>query len=245
MDQIFYNGKIITMNATDEVQERRTEPQAILIREGKIKMVGRLSDIEECAEPSVHRRNLEGKCLMPAFIDAHSHFVMNGQMSVMVNLSDCVSFDDVISVLKKYIERNKLTKKDAVVGFGYDHNFLKEHTHPDKRVLDQVSLEIPIIILHVSAHLACVNSATLRLACIDENTKNPDGGVFGRFQDSSELSGYVEEKAVGLLQAAVVPRVKFDISSVMTICRQNTLKMELLPFRMVHQHKKILRCLLK
>ena len=41
MDQIFYNGKIITMNATDEVQERRTEPQAILIREGKIKMVGR------------------------------------------------------------------------------------------------------------------------------------------------------------------------------------------------------------
>lgn len=215
MDQIFYNGKIITMNATDEVQERRTEPQAILIREGKIKMVGRLSDIEECAEPSVHRRNLEGKCLMPAFIDAHSHFVMNGQMSVMVNLSDCVSFDDVISVLKKYIERNKLTKKDAVVGFGYDHNFLKEHTHPDKRVLDQVSLEIPIIILHVSAHLACVNSATLRLACIDENTKNPDGGIFGRFQDSSELSGYVEEKAVGLLQAAVVPRVKFDISSVM------------------------------
>lgn len=215
MDQIYYNGKIITMNASDEIQERRMEPQAVLVRDGKIKMVGRLLDIEECAEASAYRRNLEGKCLMPAFIDAHSHFVMNGQMSAMANLSDCKSFDEVISALRKYIKDRKLTDKDVVLGFGYDHNFLKENAHPDKRVLDQVSLQIPIVILHVSAHLACANSAALRLAHIDERTRNPDGGVFGRFQGSSEPSGYAEETAVGLLQAAVVPRVKFDISSVM------------------------------
>lgn len=215
MDQIYYNGRIITMNASDEIQECRMEPQAVLVRDGKIKMVGCLSDIEKCAGASAYRRNLEGKCLMPAFIDAHSHFVMNGQMSVMANLSDCKSFDEVISVLRKYIEERKLTDKDVILGFGYDHNFLKENAHPDKRVLDQVSLQIPIVILHVSAHLACANSAALRLAHIDDSTRNPDGGVFGRFQGNSEPSGYAEETAVGLLQEAVVPRVKFDISSLM------------------------------
>lgn len=215
MDQIYYNGRIITMNASDEIQECRMEPQAVLVRDGKIKMVGCLSDIEKCAGASAYRRNLEGKCLMPAFIDAHSHFVMNGQMSAMANLSDCKSFDEVISVLRKYIEERKLTDKDVILGFGYDHNFLKENAHPDKRVLDQVSLQIPIVILHVSAHLACANSAALRLAHIDDSTRNPDGGVFGRFQGSSEPSGYAEETAVGLLQEAVVPRVKFDISSLM------------------------------
>ncbi len=215
MDQIYYNGRIITMNASDEIQECRMEPQAVLVRDGKIKMVGCLSDIEKCAGASAYRRNLEGKCLMPAFIDAHSHFVMNGQMSAMANLSDCKSFDEVISVLRKYIEERKLTDKDVVLGFGYDHNFLKENAHPDKRVLDQVSLQIPIVILHVSAHLACANSAALRLAHIDDSTRNPDGGVFERLQGSSEPSGYAEETAVGLLQEAVVPRVKFDISSLM------------------------------
>jgi len=224
MDQIFYNGKIITMCASDEVQERNIEPEAVLVRDGKIKMTGRLSDIEKCTGISVHKRNLEGNCLMPAFIDAHSHFVMNGQMSVMANLSDCVSFHDVISVLKKYIEENKLTKEDAVLGFGYDHNFLKEYAHPDKRVLDQVSMEIPIIILHVSAHLACANTAALRLAGIDENTKNPCGGVFGRFQNSNEPSGYAEETAVGLLQAAVVPQVKFNSSLIMQNMQEEYLK---------------------
>ncbi len=224
MEQIFYNGKIITMCAVDEAQERSIEPEAVLIENGKIKMTGKLSDIEECADASAQRRNLEGKCLMPAFIDAHSHFVMNGQMSAMADLSDCACFDDVISVLKKYIAVNNLTKKEVVLGFGYDHNFLKEYAHPDKRVLDQVSLEIPIVVLHISAHLACANTAALRLAGIDENTNDPDGGIFGRFQNSREPSGYAEESAVGLLQAAVIPRIKFDIASVMQNMQAEYLK---------------------
>lgn len=65
MEQIFYNGKIITMCAVDEAQERSIEPEAVLIEDGKIKMTGKLSDIEECADASAQRRNLEGKCLMP------------------------------------------------------------------------------------------------------------------------------------------------------------------------------------
>ena len=47
MEQIFYNGKIITMCAVDEAQERSIELEAVLIEDGKIKMTGKLTDLEE------------------------------------------------------------------------------------------------------------------------------------------------------------------------------------------------------
>ncbi len=214
MERIFFNGKIITMEFPNEKEERENEPEAILIRDGIIVSTGALLDIEKYAGADAIRTDLKGKCLMPAFIDAHSHFVMSGQMSMMANLSECESFNDIIVVLKKYMKDNKITKENVIIGFGYDHNFLKENAQPDKRVLDQVSAEIPIFILHVSAHLACANSAALKIAGIDENTADPEGGVIGRFFDSTEPNGYVEEAALNLLQIAIFPRIKFDIKAI-------------------------------
>lgn len=214
MERIFFNGKIITMEFPNEKEERENELEAILIRDGIIVSTGALLDIEKYAGADAIRTDLKGKCLMPAFIDAHSHFVMSGQMSMMANLSECESFNDIIVALKKYMKDNKITKENVIIGFGYDHNFLKENAQPDKRVLDQVSAEIPIFILHVSAHLACANSAALKIAGIDENTADPEGGVIGRFFDSTEPNGYVEEAALNLLQIAIFPRIKFDIKAI-------------------------------
>ena len=140
-----------------------------------------------------------GNCLMPSFIDTHSHFVMNGQMSVWADLSDCESFEDIIAVLTAYIQTNKITEEGIVLGYGYDHNFLKEGEHPDKGVLDQVSSELPIFILHISAHMGCVNSAALRMAGMDKQTPDQQGGVIGRIKGSDEPSGYVEEAGMNLI----------------------------------------------
>ncbi len=149
---------------------------------------------------------------MPAFIDAHSHIVMNGEMTMCADLSECESFGEIITALKEYIEHNGITSSQAVMGFGYDHNFLIERAHPDKRVLDMVSAEIPIMIMHVSAHLACVNSAALRLADVNENTPDPQGGVIGRIDGSREPSGYLEEGGMMAISGAVGQRMKKDIA---------------------------------
>ena len=47
---------------------------------------------------------------MAAFVDAHSHLVMNGQMSIWANLSKCESFADIINVLTQHIEKIILQK---------------------------------------------------------------------------------------------------------------------------------------
>lgn len=215
MDQIFYNGKIITMDKNDVKEEVASAPEAVLVRDGLIADMGSLEHMLELAGKDVVKRDLQGSCLMPSFIDAHSHFVMNGQMSACTDLSGCESFDDIIEVLKNSIEQNHMTEEDIVMGFGYDHNFLKEGAQPDKRVLDRVSSNIPIFILHISGHLACANSAALKLAGITADMPDPQGGVIGRLDDN-EPSGYVEESGMNLLQQAVMPRIKMDYGKMMS-----------------------------
>lgn len=224
MERIYYNGTILTMSANDEDEELRKQPEAVLVKNGVIVRVGSLEQIERSASNKAEKKDLKGKCLMPAFVDAHSHFVMNGQMFTWANLSKCESFADIINVLTQHIEKYGLTKNDVVLGYGYDHNFLKEKMHPNKNILDKVSSEIPIFILHISAHLACVNSISLQLAGIDENTSNPEGGVIGRSEGSNEPNGYVEERGMDIFQKAVVSRSKSDILSVMNTIQDSYIR---------------------
>lgn len=220
-DSIYCNGKIITMEGKNEKQMIETAPEAILVSGNKIKSVGTFKEVKHLAKEGVEIIDLKGKCLMPSFIDSHSHVVMNGQMSLCVRLSECTSFDDIIQVLKNYIISNSITKEHVVVGFGYDHNFLKEERHPDKIVLDQVSKEIPIFILHISGHLGCINSAALAVAHICQDTPNPAGGVIGRLEDGREPSGYLEEAGIEIVQKAILSKMQYNIFSIIHNMQRN------------------------
>lgn len=209
MEKIYYNGKILTMRHKSGQDAAAQAPEAVFVKDGIIAGIGDTRKLSEMA-PGASKYDLEGKCLMPAFIDAHSHFVMNGQMALCANLSDCASYEDIIHTLKSYIDKENIKENQAVLGFGYDHNFLKEGGQPDKRVLDQISTKIPIFILHISAHLGCANSAALALAQITASTPDPTGGVIGRLSDSMEPSGYLEEAGIQILQAAIAPMMKAD-----------------------------------
>lgn len=213
MDTLFYNGKIITM--AEETLEEAVRPEAVLISNGLIKKVGSLEEVSRGLSSDVRSVDLQGKCLMPSFIDAHSHIVMNGQMSLTADLSECCSFEDIIDTLKQYAAEHKITNREIIVGFGYDHNFLKEQAHPDKRILDKASTDIPIIIIHVSGHLYCANSVALNLAGISQETENPPGGRLGRICGSNEPSGYMEEAGIALLQPVMQERIHIDAALMM------------------------------
>lgn len=210
MKTLYYGGHIITM------ENENDNPEAILVNNdtGKIAAVGLLDSLSDQIDDQTQKVNLNGRCLMPAFIDSHSHILMNGQMSQFADLSSCQSFDDIIHVLQQYIQTNSVASEKAVMGYGYDHNFLKEQQHPDKRVLDQVSKTIPVMILHISGHLACVNSAALQLAGIHESTPDPQGGIIGRVKDSMEPSGYLEESGTALIQKHLSSRISMNLSSI-------------------------------
>lgn len=204
MDKIYYNGDILTMEDT------RTEPEAVLISDGIIAFTGSLKEAVRAAhQPEM--TDLNGKTLMPAFIDGHSHISLVAQFSQFADLSGCESFADIKRRLTAFQKEKKIGEGGAVIGVGYDHNFLDEKKHPDKNVLDEVSDQIPVFVLHASGHMGVGNTVLLKEAGIDVSTPDMEGSRFGRIPGSMEPDGYAEEtKALNLLLARVYAKIPRD-----------------------------------
>lgn len=142
---LFFNGNIITM------EDDNIYVEAIYIEDGIIKKVGNLVDLEKVIKKDTKKINLNGKTLMPGFIDAHSHITAFANTLSIVSLKECKSYKDIERKLEEYIKNKDLKNTDEwIVGFGYDNNFLNEKEHPTCRLLDEISKEYPIVITHVS-----------------------------------------------------------------------------------------------
>ena len=222
MKKMYYGGKILTMQP--ENLKDYVAPEAVITENGLISHVGSLEELKRYADKDTEMVDLENKCLMPSFIDAHGHVVTDGRFSLFVNLSEAGSFKDITDMLRAHMIDNNLGKDDVIIGFGYDNNFLKEKAQPDKRVLDTVSTEIPIVIVHVSAHLACVNSKALEIAGITKDTPDPEGGLIERIQGSDEPSGYLEESGMMIVHEKVMSKVRSDESDIMEGISKNYIK---------------------
>lgn len=186
MEQLlFYNGTIITMEGEGNIVE------SVLVEKGMVKAIGQFNIIKKQASQPV-MIDLKGGTLLPAFVDCHSHITQMAQVLQFIPLSGATSFEEIKNRLK---EKKVENENQWIVGFGYDQNILKEEKHPDKFVLDEVSKTNPVLIMHASGHMGCVNSNVLEREGMDRNTKDPVGGKIGRIEGTTEPSGYLEENA--------------------------------------------------
>ena len=185
MKTLYYNGNIITM-AGD------IRPQAVLCEDGKIAAVGRTESLILLADRLF---DLQGKTMLPAFIDGHSHITTVANTFAIADLSHATSVEEIISIMKNYLSSREFPHKDEfVVGFGYDNNFFADKAHPSRRDLDRITTEYPVIISHSSGHMGVCNSKRLQLMGLDESTPDPQGGRIGRYPDGSP-DGFLEETA--------------------------------------------------
>ncbi|WP_343209419.1 amidohydrolase [Anaerolentibacter hominis] len=188
MEQIYFNGDIITM------EEENDAVQAVLVKEDKIAGMGSLQEMERLASENAVKVDLKGRTLMPAFIDPHSHITALSSTLDFVQLGAAGNFREIQEALRQHIAEHKLGSDEVVIGFGYDHNNLSEGIHPDKTVLDAVGPN-PVLITHTSGHMGVANSRILDMLHIDDKTEDPKGGKIGRVSGSREPNGYLEETA--------------------------------------------------
>lgn len=138
--------------------------------------------------------DLHGGTLLPGFIDGHSHFVGVANAMRQCDLSSCESFQDIIDTMKAFKTQKNLSEDAWLTGCNYDHNFLKEGRHPNREVLDQISTENPVLLIHASSHMGVTNSKGLQLQGIDEHTEDTSDGRYGRMEGTQIPDGYMEEK---------------------------------------------------
>ncbi|MGN8912733.1 hypothetical protein [Anaerofustis butyriciformans] len=128
MKIIFLSNNVITM-------EDNIHCNAILIEDGIIKKIGTKEDILKLKDENTQIKDYEDKCIMPSFIDAHSHITALAKSLLIANLSNTKDFNDIIKILTEYKNNNKIKEREFLIGFGYDHNFLKE-----KNILQEIFL---------------------------------------------------------------------------------------------------------
>ena len=78
---IYFGGPILTM-------EEPLYAQALVEENGVIRYVGQLEQALELAGPQARKVDLEGRCLMPAFLDPHSHFMACANSLLQVQLGE-------------------------------------------------------------------------------------------------------------------------------------------------------------
>ncbi len=193
---LYFGGPILTM-------EDPVPRQALLEQGGKILAVGSLEELTVLAG-DCRQIDLQGHCLLPGFIDPHSHFTTLGTALTSCDLTGSASPGEIVDRLRRFLQQHPPADGGWVVGFGYDNNLLPGAAHPTRQLLDQVSYTVPVLISHASGHMGAANSAALAAMGLTAATPDPEGGLYGRTADG-QLSGYMEERAFTAAGAAVPP----------------------------------------
>jgi predicted amidohydrolase YtcJ len=183
--------------------------EAIATDGDRIAAVGSRAELMPWAERRGARVvELDGRAVVPGFIDAHGHFPGAGVYAVFADLNSppigaVDTIDDLVRILREQAQGT--AAGEWVLGLGYDDTLLRERRHPTRADLDRVSTEHPVAASHVSGHLSVVNSRGLEALGFDASTPDPEGGVIRRDGHSGEPSGVLEETATEGLQALLVP----------------------------------------
>jgi predicted amidohydrolase YtcJ len=193
-DRIWSNGQILTMEDAAPLGE------AVAVREGRILAVGSMDTVMAHRGEHTEMIDLDGRTLLPGFVDAHGHVFGIGLQALSANMLPAPDGEvsDIASmqrILKEWADTNpeRVGSVNLILGFGYDDAQLAERRHPTREDLDAVSTEIPVYVIHQSGHIGVANSKGLEIAGINSETKNPTGGVIRRREGSSEPNGVLEE----------------------------------------------------
>ncbi|MGR3764504.1 amidohydrolase [Rossellomorea sp. NS-SX7] len=182
---LFVYGEVVTVDSEFSVSE------AVALRGNKILSVGTNEEILALANEQTKIVNLEGRSILPGFIDSHAHLELYGTNRLGVNAKEATNIHELLGKLK---EKAKSTPKgEWIRGWGYNQNHFDERRHLTRWDLDQVSTEHPIIVVRTCGHISCVNSKALELAGIDSKSVDPAGGKYVR--DAGEPTGLLLESA--------------------------------------------------
>lgn len=192
---LYHNGKIITMETEVPVYA-----EALVTQDGEIAFVGDLAAARK-QFAGAKDYNLNGKTLLPGFIDPHSHFGMVSNSMGQVDLNpppvgNVSNIDDLMQKVAQYKVDNDIADGDWIFGWGYDDGQLAEERHPTKGEIDAVLPNNPVYLHHASGHMGVANQAALDMMDITAASEDPPGGSIGRIAGTKEPNGLVQETAM-------------------------------------------------
>ena len=181
---LYFGGPIVTL-------EEPQYAQALVERGGRIAYVGDREEAERLAGPGARRVDLEGRALLPAFVDPHSHLLACAYARLQVPLGECAGWGEIADRLSRHVQERGIQPGEWVKGTGYDQNALAEGAAPDRFCLDRACPHNPVVIQHASGHAGVFNTLALeRLGALNEDCgleRDGQGELTGRGEENPFL----------------------------------------------------------
>ncbi|MEU0495762.1 amidohydrolase [Mycobacterium sp. NPDC006124] len=182
-DYVFHNGPIYT------VAEKNPWAHGLAVKGNAITYVGDEAGAMALAGPATKVVDLNGKLLIPGFVEAHIHPFMGAFLTSGLDLQ-LPTGADALAAIAKYAADNPV---GPVRGFGWRVDMFGPEG-PTRGDLDRILPDRPAFFFAIDGHSLWVNSKALQIAGVDRNSPDPIPGFSYYARDTNgDPTGYVLE----------------------------------------------------
>jgi hypothetical protein len=192
---VFRRGRVFTADAA------RTWASAVAVEGGRIVAVGGDDAVAVYLARADEVVDLQGRVLLPGFLDAHVHPINGGLERARCDLTGARTAQAYRQLIADYAARHP--EREWILGGGWAMEAFPGGC-PDLHLLDDVVADRPVFLPNRDHHSAWVNSVTLARAGIDAGTPDPADGRIERDGDGVP-TGLLHEGAMELIAPLLPP----------------------------------------
>ena len=203
-DLVLLDGDIATVDSNYGVVS------AMAIKDYEILAVGSDDEVRQLINDETKIIELNGRFVMPGFIEGHGHFMSLGRSKQILDLNEVNNWGEIVT--KVAIAVDKAKPGEWIFGRGWHQDKWQSVPSdavdgvPINETLNKISPENPVILGHASGHAAFWNDAALEIAGVNNETIDPEGGTIVR-DSTGKATGLMRETAQRLIRG---PRSEYD-----------------------------------
>ena len=155
---------------------------ALAVAGGRIVAIGPSTELRDMEGPATRVVVLDGRSVVPGFIDAHVHPIDGGMTSMECDLYAVLGLEAYEAAIGAYA----IAQPDRpwITGGGWSMSGFPGGT-PRREVLDALVPDRPVILYNRDGHGIWVNSLALQIGGVDASTPDPFDGRIERDPDGT------------------------------------------------------------
>jgi predicted amidohydrolase YtcJ len=190
------NGKIVTMEPS------QPQVEALVVGGNRIAALGTTADMRRHIGERTQVIDLQGRLVVPGFVEGHGHFTGVGRAQLDLNLMKTESWDEIVSMVAAAVK--KASPGQWIYGRGWHQEKWTRTPEPNvegfptHESLSTVSPDNPVLLTHASGHASFANARAMELSGVTGATPNPPGGDLLK-DANGRPTGLFRETASGLI----------------------------------------------